>query len=261
VLLGAALFPGAAFNDEGRLQGSIWPIPPPQVGHYAAMLLGCTVVLWFTGSMRGRTTVVTLVAALAALLLSHTRTALAGMVIGIALAAAGLFLGHARVRRTVVTVGVVGGLVAVTAGPALLTWLSRGQTAQEASQLTGRTKVWTAVGQAPRTWVQELFGTGLSNKSFNGLPIDSNWVATYVELGYAVVLLQVILLTVLLVAAIAHPRGPRRAVALFIVGYCIVASFTETGLGDASPYLLELVVVGSLLVRPTPSDDARTRSG
>ena len=29
----------------------------------------------------------------------------------------------------------------------------------------------------------ELFGTGLGNESFNGLPIDSNWVATRLELG------------------------------------------------------------------------------
>src|SRR5690349_21345739 len=54
VLIGAVLTPSAAFSDEGRLRGSVWPIPPPQVGHYAAILLGCTVVLWFTGSVRGR---------------------------------------------------------------------------------------------------------------------------------------------------------------------------------------------------------------
>ncbi len=58
-----------------------------------------------------------------------------------------------------------------------------------------------------------------------------------------------LLLTVILLA-ITHQRGVRRAIALFLVAYCIVASITETGLGDASPYLLELVVAASLLAAP-----------
>jgi hypothetical protein len=33
----------------------------------------------------------------------------------------------------------------------------------------------------------------------------------------------------------------------FLVVYCAVASYTEVGLGDASPYLLHLVVAASLL--------------
>ena len=31
--------------------------------------------------------------------------------------------------------------------------------------------------------MEELFGTGLGDKSFDGLPIDSNWVSTHLELG------------------------------------------------------------------------------
>ena len=42
VLVGALLAPGAAFSYEGRLSGALWPIPPTQVAHYAAVLLGCT---------------------------------------------------------------------------------------------------------------------------------------------------------------------------------------------------------------------------
>ena len=34
------------------------------------------------------------------------------------------------------------------------------------------------------------------------------------------------------------------------MAYCLVASITETGLGDASPYLLNLVVAASLLAAP-----------
>jgi hypothetical protein len=54
----------------------------------------------------------------------------------------------------------------------------------------------------------------------------------------------------LIFLAVTHRRGLRRALALFLVAYCCVASITETGLGDASPYLLHLFVAGSLLAAP-----------
>ena len=37
------------------------------------------------------------------------------------------------------------------------------------------------------------------------------------------------------------------AVAMFIIVYCAIASTTETGLGDVSPYLLDLTIAASLL--------------
>ncbi len=57
----------------------------------------------------------------------------------------------------------------------------------------------------------------------------------------------------LLLAMVAtHVRGPRRAVALFLIVYGLISSITETGIGDASPYILDLVVAASLLSsRPT----------
>jgi hypothetical protein len=253
VLIGAVFAPGAAFSTEGRLQGALWPIPAPQVGHYSAVLIGVTVVFWFTGTMRGRTTLLTFVGGGVALLLSHTRTALAAMLVGLIVAGISLFVGHARVRRTAATsvvVAVVGGTLL---GPLIGEWLARGQTSQDMSQLTGRTKVWSAIAGAERGWLQEFFGTGLSNKSFNGLPIDSNWVATFLELGWAGIAVQVAFLLTLALTAVTRPRGPRRAVALFLLGYCLVASPTETGLGDASPYLLDLVVAASVMARPVRS--------
>jgi hypothetical protein len=91
----------------------------------------------------------------------------------------------------------------------------------------------------------------LSNKSFNGLPIDSNWLAVYLDQGWFGIAIDAALLLVLLILAVAHPSGVRRATALFLIAYCLVASITETGLGDASPYLLSLVVAASLLAAPT----------
>jgi hypothetical protein len=250
VLLGALVSWGAAHSPEGRLQGALWPIPPPQVAHYAAVLLGCTAVLWFTGMVRRRTMLITLIAAGFALIDSHTRTALAGMVIGLVIAGASLFLGHARVRRTAAWVAVGAAFIGAVFAPYILAWLSRGQTAQDATELTGRTKVWSAVVGQERTWLQEVFGNGLSNKSFNGLPIDSNWVATYFDQGlFGAGIVVAFLVTLILIAVTCRP-GPRRALALFLVTYCVVASFTETGLGDASPYLLDIVVAASVLALP-----------
>ncbi len=250
VLLGAVLAPGSAFSYGDRLSGALWPIPPTQVAHYAAVLIGCTVVLWFAERTRGRTALVTLVAATPVLLLTHTRTALLALVAGLAVAGASMFLGHARVRRTT---ALVGGL-AVTAGtlfsPFIVGWLWRGQSLEEASQLTGRTKVWSSISALQRPRLEELFGSGLSNKSFDGLPIDSSWLSIYLDQGYfGTVVVAAVLLVIILWAA-THRRGARRALALFLVTYCIIASFTETGLGDASPYLLELVLAASLLAAP-----------
>ena len=48
------------------------------------------------------------------------------------------------------------------------------------------------------------------------------------------------ILLFLLVTAYFQPRGVQRALALFLVTYCLVASFTEVGFTDASMYLLDL---------------------
>jgi len=51
------------------------------------------------------------------------------------------------------------------------------------------------------------------------------------------------------------PQGPRRALALFLVAYCVVASFTETGLSEASPYLLELTLAATLVYSRPPEQE------
>ena len=56
------------------------------------------------------------------------------------------------------------------------------------------------------------------------------------------------MLLFVLVTAYFQPRSERRALALFLVTYLIVTSLTETGLSDASIYLLELALAASLLV-------------
>ena len=249
VAVGALLAPGKAFAFDGRLAGVIWPMWPTAVAHYAAVLLGTSVVLWMCRVIGGRHALLGVVLCTACLVGTHTRTALLGVVVGLVVAAGSLFLGHARVRRTSAST-----LAAVIVGatffaPQVLNWAARGQSSEQATQLTGRATVWSAVSDTTRPRLQELFGTGLSDKSFKGLSVDSSWVATYLDLGWFGIVLVVSYLGTLLAMAVTAARGPRRALALFLITYCIVSSITETGLGDASAYLLDLVVAGSLLSR------------
>ena len=127
---------------------SFWPIPATEIGHYGAVATGLVVVLWFGGFLRANLSV--LVAG-AALLLSHTRTALIAMVAGILVACLSLFAAKDRVRNFFAAATVIVTIGAVTAASVVTTWLARGEQAQELSSLTGRTNFWAMVLQEPRT--------------------------------------------------------------------------------------------------------------
>ena len=99
--------------------------------------------------------------------------------------------------------------------------------------------------------VELAVGIGLTDKSFNGLPIDSSWYAVYHEQGWVGLLVVTGYLLALLMAILLRPLNPERTCALFLIVYCLCASYTEVGLGDASPYLLELAVATSLTMAPT----------
>lgn len=248
VALGAMVAPGRAFSFEGRLGGVIWPIPATQVAHYAAVAVGIVVILWLGGRPTTRFGIIAVLAGTALLVLTHTRTALMAMLAGILVGGLSLFVGRARVRKAFATAAVVGSLAAVAYAPVLGDWLRRGQNGAGVTDLTGRTKVWDALLAAPRPAIHRFFGYGLSNKSFNGLPIDSSWLSTYQDLGFAGIALIVLALLVLIAGALSRPRSTERALVFFLVTYSIIASITETGLGDATPYLLDLTVAASLLV-------------
>lgn len=258
VVLGLIMAPSTALwgGGTGRLGGALWPMPPTQVAHYAAVLTGIVVVLWFCGQVRGRTTALVSAAALALLILSHTRTALVGLVAGLLVAGASLIVVKARVRRLFAISGAIAAVAVFTLSAFITAWLERGQSAQGLSNLTGRTEVWGPLLAAPRDKFQVLFGFGLSSSSFNGLPIDSNWFASYNMLGLFGVVVCAMIMLFLLVRAYFQPRGMERALALFLVTYCLVASFTEVGFTDVSPYLLDLTVAAALLMPPLipPSD-------
>ncbi|MGW1342870.1 hypothetical protein ACWCOV_17605 [Kribbella sp. NPDC002412] len=255
-VLGLLISPGTAMF-ENRLHGILWPIPPTQVGHYAAVATGLTIVLWFSGLLRRSVALVSVLVAVPVLLLTHTRTALVALLAGVLIAGLSLFTARTRARRFLAIGAVVFTVGALTLGSVVATWLARGQDSDEVTELTGRRAVWESILATPRSTFETLFGFGLSNKSFNGLPIDSNWLGTYYDVGLVGVAITIMLVLFVLTAAWFRPQGPQRALALFLVAYCVVASFTESGLSEASPYLLELTLAASLVYNVTTREGAR----
>lgn len=252
VAAGLVVSPGTAMPEDygGRLLGAVWPLTPPQVGQYAATVVGLVLLLWLGHHTTRSSALAIALPALALLLLSHTRTALVALVAGLVVALVSLTTTSRRARKVFTWTAIVTGVTAVLAGAAIQAWFRRGQ--DDLTELTGREKVWDALIAAPRTLSEEIFGVGLSNKSFGGLPIDSSWLAVYHEQGYLGLTLVVAFLLVLLGVAVLRPPSITRAMALFLVVYCVIASYTEAGLGDASPYLLNLTIAAVLLAHVRP---------
>ncbi|MFF4301589.1 O-antigen ligase domain-containing protein [Streptomyces sp. NPDC001601] len=252
VAAGLVVSPGAALPDlyGGRLVGALWPLTPPQIGQYAAVIIGLTVLL-LMGRRTDRTSgAVVIVPSFVLLALTHTRTATLGLLLGLALGIGSLILTSAAARRFFSWAVLVGAVAAVGFAGALQTWFLRGQTKENFSSLTGRAKVWDALLAAPRTTSEQLLGVGLGDKSFGGLPIDNSWLAVYNEQGLIGVTLVAIIIVVLGGVALLRPPSLQRACAIFLISYCAIASYTEAGLGDASPYLLHLALAASLLAAP-----------
>lgn len=247
VALGYVVAHGHAM-EGGRLGGAIWPIDATQVAHYAAVTIGMVVIYWFCGQLRGRTTLLIVVFSTAILLLTHTRTALVGLAGGLLVGGLSLVAVTPRVRNLFGAVAAIAAIAFATASSAITSWMARGEGSSGLSSLSGRTGFWAPLLAEPRTAFQEIFGFGLSNGSFNGLPIDSNWMISYQQQGLFGVVMCAVMLLYLLVAACFQSRGVRRALALFFVVYCLIASFTEDGITDPSTYLLDVAVAASLLL-------------
>ncbi|MEV5510691.1 hypothetical protein [Streptomyces orinoci] len=252
VAAGLAVSPGAAMPDlyGGRLVGALWPLTPPQIGQYAAVITGLTVLLLLGRRTDRASAAVVIVPSLILLALTHTRTATLGLFIGLALAIGSLLLTSAAARRFFTWAVLCAVVAAVAFASALQAWFLRGQSQENFSNLTGRAKVWDALLAAPRTGVQQAFGVGLGDKSFGGLPIDNSWLAVYNEQGLTGIALVAAVFVVLGGVALLRPPSLSRACAIFLIGYCAIASYTEAGLGDASPYLLHLAVAAALLTAP-----------
>ncbi len=252
VAAGALVSPGAAMPDRygGRLVGALWPLTPPQIGQYAAIIVGLTVLLVLGRRTDRRSAAMVVVPSLVLLVLTHTRTATLGLLVGLTLAIGSLTLTSAAARRFFSWAVLCAAVASVAFASALHAWFLRGQSEENFSNLTGRAKVWDALLAAPRTIGEKVFGMGLGDKSFDGLPIDNSWLAVYHEQGLTGVALVAAFFVVLGGVALLRPPSLARACAIFLISYCALASYTEAGLGDASPYLLHLAVAASLLAAP-----------
>jgi hypothetical protein len=262
VVLGLLISPGKAL-PAGRLSGVIWPIWSTQVAHYAAEVAGLTVVLWLARLVTGRRALMLVVPAILILVLTHTRTALLSMGIALLVAGVSLFSARRRVRQTFVTALIVIVVAGIPMAPYLTHWLARGENGQQIGELTGRTKAWSAALAAPRPTSEVIFGSGLSNDAVNGspdtaengLPIDSSWISIYEDQGIVGEVLVGAIFLLLLLIACTRARGPTRALALYLIVYCLVAGISESGLGGASQYLLDLTMAASLLALPSATGD------
>ncbi len=258
LVLGVVIAPSQAFAlnyNSARLDGVIWPMSAPQAAHYMAELTGLCVILWFCGMIKRRSALLLTGGAMIALVATHTRTALGGLLIGLLVAGLSLFLTKRRVRHAFAICLVVIVTVVVPLTPVLSAWLERGQSAQAIGSLSGRTTAWSAVLSESRPETNKILGSGMTNDGvinqgpgLNGLPIDNSWIATYQNQGIVGCVLEGLMFLGLLLTALLRPRGPTRAIALYLIVYCLFASYTDTGMGEASIYLLDLTLAASLLV-------------
>jgi hypothetical protein len=250
VFLGILVSPHKAFGYQGRLTDDLWPVLPTGIAQWSAIAAGLTTLLWLGRQLSGRRALTGIGFALAALILTHTRTALAAMVAGLVVAGLSLFMADARVRKFFGAVVIIASVAVITLAGVITTWLARGEGTAGLTTLTGRTNFWALVLTLPRTPFQEAFGFGLSNASVDGLPIDSNWLSSYMQEGLIGVTVCALILVYLLAACFFSPPGLRRALALFLVTYVLIASFTEDAFTDVSLYMMHLTVAASLLVAP-----------
>ncbi|MGW4895529.1 O-antigen ligase domain-containing protein [Kitasatospora sp. NPDC004240] len=252
VAAGLVISPGTAMPEYygGRLVGALWPLTPPQIGQYSAVIIGLTVLLLLDRRTTGAGAALVIVPTLVLLAMTHTRTATIGLLIGLALAIGSLLLTSPAARRFFTWALLTATVAAVAFASALETWFMRGQSKENFSNLTGRAKVWDALLSEPRTATEQVFGIGLGDKSFGGLPIDNSWLAVYNEQGLLGIALVAAILLVLLGVALLRPPSLPRACAIFLISYVAISSYTEAGLGDASPYLLHLALAAALLATP-----------
>lgn len=234
---------------KGRLQGVLWPTPPSQIAEFAAIVIGLVVVLWLGGLVSGRLALTTVIPVGAILLLTHARGPLIGVTAGIAVAGLSLFTRTVRVRKFFAAAGVAVLVGAMTSSAVAKAWWARGEPTYELARLTGRTVIWAGVLGVPRDQFQIIFGSGLSDQGYSGLSIDSSWFIAYSDQGLYAVVICVAMLVYLFVAACFRACGIQRALALFLVTYCMILSFEEAGVSAPSTFLLYLALAASMLVR------------
>lgn len=254
VALGILVAPSSALA-QGRLEGVFWPNPPTQIAEFSAVTLGIVVILWLENLVSGRAALAIIISSGGILLLTHTRTALLAFFSGVAVGGLSLFLSNERVRKFFAAVSAVAFIGALTASGVVMRWWARGEFSNELDTLTGRSRIWTGLLNIPRDQFQMLLGSGLGNQGYLGNPVDNSWLVAYNEQGLISVAICAAMLLFLFVTACFRAHGVCRALALFLVTYCAVTSYTESGLSAPSTIFLYLAIAASLIV-PAAADNS-----
>lgn len=254
IMVEALLLPSRAFEPSlGRLSGVIPAITAPRVGEIAGVTAGLAAILGVLRFVRARTAVVVFAAGAAGVILSHTRTATLAFAIGSIAALLVAAQTRGAARRALGLVLVLGPALFLATSGSLTSWFVRGQSGEMWTSLSGRRTVWPLVIEGQPPGLAVWFGTGLSSKTFEGRPIDNGWVATYHEQGLLAIAVVAAMFLVLGWSIWRCRASAFSAVAAFLVVFVLVSTVTETGISDASPYLVHLLVAALLVSRTWPS--------
>jgi hypothetical protein len=252
-LAGGLIAPGRAFlPGTGRLVGLIPPTHPSQVGAFAAVTVGLSVLMMLTGTVGRRLGPLMTVVGVIVLVQSHSRTAALAALLGLLVALASLALQRRSARRLLMILACAGGVIWLVAASAIVSWFARGQTHAELGGFSGRRTVWIAMLEERPTGLTEWLGTGLGDKRYKGKAIDGGWLAAYWQQGVVGVALSALLLLVVAWQAMWSRHSLLRAVTLFLIVFVAVSASSETGISDISTYFLSVMLAGQLAaVRPS----------
>lgn len=258
-LLSIPLSPSRAFAESGRLNGILLPMSGTRLGAVGGVTAGLAVLRCTDSARRRPRDALFVVMGVAVVLLTNTRTALVAFAVSILLSLVVLATRLPRIRGALALSGIM-----VAVGPLLFSqyaqrWFNRGQSERELTSLTGRRVTWDLVLHYKRTTTQKYFGLGLSNKTVFGRAIDNGWLTVFHTQGFVGVGFVAVLLVVLLGRVTLERYPPARSIALFLVSYSLVASYSETGIGDVSFYFLGLLAVDALVQSRRTIPEVRSR--
>ncbi len=241
---------GKGFDNEGRLITQLPALTAPGLAQWTALFSFMLVFLLLQQAIPRRSGLLWLSASMVCLLLSHSRTPLIAGGAGFVAGVLAMFISSERARRLVSWTLFCVPVAALLFGPAVQAWFLRGQAPDQLNTLTGRTKAWAKVYSFPRDVYSQLFGVGLTDKSIEGLSIDSGYLSIYHEQGRIGVAVMVIIFVVYLARILTRRPSMPRAIATFLVVYVLIASYTETGIGDMSSYVLHLMLAMVMVLMP-----------
>jgi hypothetical protein len=237
--------------DTGRLLGFVPPIHPNNLGALAGLGLLALLADWAAGRRLATVDFLSIPLLASTLVLSGSRGAILAATSGLLVA---LLLPASR-RRGLPIVYCLLLLLTVNSlagNPLRAVWSRDAEkgTPLVDLTLTGRTKAWAAVIDAPESPAQFLFGRGLGEKSIpvrdrfaRVQPIHGAWLSAYFQVGVPG---AIALLCALFMARRSSAVAPTSPALVGVYLFLVVHSFFESALNDVSILLpLFLVLVAT----------------